>query len=350
MTFTRSAGIAGSLLLVGALSLSGGCGYKTPPVPPQTVVPKAIEDLRYTLDNKGALLTWSYPVETVSGDDIEQILGFELYRAEIPLADFCGTCPIPWGQPLEVEGGFAAVEQRNTAEHFSGLLRSGNTYFFKVTSRTSWWAAGADSNIVSFVFHTPAAAPQDLRASVSGNTVRLDWSPVTTLIDGNPAELPLSYQVMKSTDGNQYGEIGEPRKATSFNDAEVESGNSYYYKVKSALLLEDAVVDGSLSESVVVNVKDSVPPPRVTGVTVVASAGNVRVFWDAVTADDLAGYVIYRRSADQKSGVRIGEVGATQTIFTDNTAPAQAGVYYSIAAVDKEGNEGKRSPETTTRH
>ncbi|MEE4242744.1 MAG: hypothetical protein V2I36_14855 [Desulfopila sp.] len=350
MKLKKSIWFAGTILLTGTL-LSGGCGYKTDPVPPQTVVPQAIEDLSYTLDKEGARLSWSYPLETVSGKTIEQILSFELYRAEMPLADFCGGCPIPFGEPLQLPGGAAGVEERNTTEYLSGMLRSGNKYFFKVRSRTSWWAASADSNIVSFVFHTPAGAPVDLKAVSAEGSVRLSWSPVTTLVDGSPAEFPLTYQVMKSRDGRQYVETGELlQEKTSYVDQDVESGTTYHYKIKSSMLYENDRIDGSLSEAVSVKAKDAVPPPAVTGVTVVASAADIRIFWDGVTVDDLAGYTIYRRTEGENMARKIGEVGNTQTIFVDGTALPDGRVYYSVSAFDKEGNEGKKSAEATTRH
>ncbi len=350
MKLRKSSGIAGSLLLVAALSLSGGCGFKTPPVPPQTVVPKAIEDLRYTMEEEGARLTWTYPQEKVTGDNLEEILSFQLYRAEIPLDDFCSTCPIPFGEPIAVEGGAPGVEQRNTAEFYSGLLRSGNKYYFKVTSRTNWLAESEPSNIVSFVFHTPAAAPLDLRAAMAGNDVRLSWSPVKTLADGNSADLPLRYQVQKSTDGQQYSDIGAPLESTTYVDSGVERGNTYSYRVKSAMLLEEALVEGSLSSAVSINITDTVPPPQVSGVTVVASATNIRIFWDRVSAEDLAGYRIYRRLADDKESSRVGEVGPTQTIYTDNEMSGGDSAYYSVAAFDQDGNVGEKSEEVTTRH
>ena len=48
--------LAGALLLAGTLFLVGGCGYKTAPVPPDSIVPKAINDLRYSVSEKGVTL------------------------------------------------------------------------------------------------------------------------------------------------------------------------------------------------------------------------------------------------------------------------------------------------------
>ena len=350
MKFMKGSCFTGSLLLLGVLVLTLGCGLKTNPVPPQTVVPRAIDDLRYSLDDKGATLTWSYPLETIEGENITEILGFDLYRAEIPLEDFCSNCPIPFAKPLELPGGAAGVETRTTARHVSGLLRSGNKYFFKVTSRTSYFASSADSNIVTFVYHTPAAAPQNVTTLVGKDQVKLSWAPVTTLIDGKAADLKMNYQVLRSLDGKQFAKIGAAQPGTTYVDKKVQSGKTYYYAVETLMRYQDEILDGSRSEAVPAKVLDIEPPKRVTGVTVIASAKNYRVFWDSINIDDLAGYRIYRRLDGEKKMVKIAEVGRTQTLFIDETVPADAKVFYSVSAFDTQNNEGKLSEEATTRH
>lgn len=350
MKTTTKLGFAGSVIVAGMLVLSGGCGYKTPPVPPQSVVPKAIVDLDYSLDDKGARLTWSYPVETIDGRNLSAIDGFELYRAEIPLDNFCSSCPISFAEPIELPGGVTAMEERQTAQYASGMLRSGNKYFFKVRSRTSWWAASGDSNIVSFVYHTPAAAPQDLKASVDGTSVRLSWSPVDSLIDGGSAELPVTYQVVRSNNGKDFSEIGGLLQKTSFVDTEVASSTTYWYKVKSGMRFEGETLDGSLSPAVQARVLDTTAPPMVTGVTVIASAGDIRVFWDTTKADDLAGYRIYRRLQGEKQHTRVGDTGASTSLFVDTSVPSDTKVYYAVTAIDAAGNESELSKDATTRH
>jgi uncharacterized protein len=342
--------ITGTFLLSAFLMTAGGCGYKTEPVPPQAVVPEAINDLRYTLDENGARLSWSYPLQTVDNQDITAISSFDLYRAEMPLADFCRECPIPYSEPVEIAGGAVEKESRKTVEHYSGLLRSGNKYFFKVRSRTSWLAASRDSNVVSFVYHTPASAPQHVTTSLKGAEVKLSWAHVLTLIDGRSVDLPLSYRVLRSEDGTNYNAIAESLKATSFVDKDVEVGKTYNYRIQSNLRFQETVIDGSLSAVVSVEIVDTIPPPVVSGVTVIASAQNIRVFWDRAAADDLAGYRIYRRGAASKKLIQVGEVGASQTIFVDNEVPAETKLYYAVTAIDGSGNESALSEEATSRH
>ncbi len=146
-------GVLFTIMLGGVALFVGGCGYKNFPVPPESAVPKAIEDLRYQKKGDAVELVWSYPVETINGRDILQIPVFEVYRAEIVLEEYCPKCPIPFAKPIEVTGGEPLREgQRQVKRYTAGMLRRGHKYFFKVQARTNWWAASADSNIISFVW------------------------------------------------------------------------------------------------------------------------------------------------------------------------------------------------------
>lgn len=342
---------AGALLLAGALFL-GGCGYKTLPVPPEAIVPKAIDDLRYSVDEKGVILTWSYPVETIKGTDLTDIASFELYRAVVSLDSYCPTCPIPFGEPIVVPGGMIGKDGRRKGSYESALLRSGEKYFFKVRSRTSWWTASADSNIITFVWHTPAKAPATLQVEGGDRSVRLQWQAATQLIDGQPLDLPIQYQVLRSLDGKTFEDLATVGTGTSYTDASLQNGQKYFYKIQSVLQVDGNAVGGGMSEVVMTVPVDLTAPDVPTGVTVISFGNGFKVFWDKATAGDLQGYHIYRRAADQKKKERIGDVQAIYTIFEDTTVPADGQFYYSVTAYDsmKPANESKLSAEATVRH
>lgn len=340
----------GAVLLAGSLLLSG-CGYKTLPVPPETIVPKAVEDLRYTFNEKGVVLTWTYPSETIKGTDLTDISSFEVYRAVVAVDNYCPTCPIPFGEPVVLPGSMAGGEQRK-ASYESALLRSGEKYFFKVRSRTSWWAASADSNIVSFVWHMPAKAPEGVGVEAKDRSVQLRWLPPTLLMDGQPVDLPVQYQISRSADGKTYEEIGKPVQQTAYVDNNLRNGQQYFYRVQSLLEVEKNMVAGGMSEPVSAVPVDLAAPGVPAGVTVVSTGAGVKVFWEPVVAADLQGYHVYRRGAGQKKAERIGDVQAIYTIFEDKNVPASGGPYsYSVTSYDqmKPANESKPSAEASAR-
>ena len=342
---------AGALLLVGALFF-GGCGYKTLPVPPENIVPKAIEDLRYSVDEKGVVLTWSYPVETIQKTDLTDVASFEVYRAVVSLDSYCATCPIPFGEPIVIPGGMMSKDGRRKGTYESALLRSGEKYFFKVRSRTSWWATSADSNIVTFVWHIPAKATEGLQAAGGDSSVRLQWQPVTQLMDGQQLDLPVRYQVLRSLDGKEFAELGAVGTETNYTDSSVQNGQKYFYKIQSVLQVSGNDVSGGMSEVTTAVPVDLTPPEAPTGVTVVATLNGFKIFWENSPAKDLQGYHVYRRAADRKQKERIGDVEARYTIYEDNTVSAEGKFYYSVTAYDrmKPANESKSSIEATVRH
>lgn len=345
--------VAGFFLVAGSLTL-GGCGYKNQPVPPDSVVPVAVNDLRYAIDESGLTLNWTFPTKNVAGNDLTDVQSFELYRAVVPMEDYCGSCPIPFGEPIAIDGGLTSDSEKGTrqATYKSALLRSGHKYFFKVRSRISWWADSADSNIVSFVWHVPAKAPAELMVDAQDSLISLSWMPVTTMVDGKDlGDIDIRYQILRSENGKDFSPVGELVAENSFKDTRVMNGKSYSYKVQSFMLIDEENVEGGVSDAVTGSPVDMTPPVVVAGVTAIASDDDIKVIWNPSSDEDVAAYRIYRRLADQNKPEMIGEVKAIYTIFVDDNVPAGQRAYYSVTAVDNssKANESILSREATVR-
>lgn len=350
MKIASSQRLVGSILVIMTLFIVGGCGYKNEPVAPNRIVPKAIEDLQYTIDEKGVKLTWSYPIETIKGTDIVDIDSFDLYRAVIPLQDYCKNCPIPFGDPIEVPGGVTTEEERRIATYESSLLRPGHKYFFKVRSRNSWWASSADSNIVSFVWNVPVKAVDSVTVRGGDSSIMLSWSPVTSYIDDSPVDGPVKYQILRSLGGKGFEKIGDPIGTTTYTDRNVAAAKKYFYKIQSIMEFDGNVISGGISDSFSAMAVDRTPPDAPTGVTAVRTGKGIKVFWNRI--DDAENYRIYRRKADEGALKMIGEVKGIYTIFEDTTASEDISYFYSVTAVDRAqpGNESAKSAEATIRH
>ena len=344
--------VAGAVLLTGTLFFTGGCGYKTTPVPPDAIVPKAIEDLRYAVSEKGVTLTWTFPKETIKGTDLTDISTFDVYRAVVPVKDYCPTCPIPFSEAVQVPGGVVDPEGDRQGTYETALLRSGHKYFFKVNARTSWWAASADSNIVSFIWHTPAKGPDGVEVKGGDSSATVSWQPVTSLMNGQDPGYPVMYRVQRSKDNVAFSPVGEMLSSTSFVDSGLQNEQTYYYRVQSVLMVEGNPVDGGLSAAVSVVPLDQTAPAPPTGITVVETAGGIKVFWDKSREADVKGYRVYRRQGDEKEARFVAEVPAAYTIYEDKDVPAGVSVFYSITAYDKMDvpNESEKSREVGVRH
>jgi len=344
--------VAGAILLSGTLFLVGGCGYKTDPVPPDSIVPQAIEDLRYSVSEKGVTLTWTFPQETIRGTDLTDITTFDVYRAVVPMDDYCPTCPIPFSEAIQVAGGVVDPESTRQGTYETSLLRSGHKYFFKVHARTSWWAASPDSNIVSFVWHIPAKGPESLTAEGGDSSAVISWQAVTQLMDGEDVTYPMLYQVQRSKDDVSFGNIGDATAETQFRDPALKNGETYHYKIQSILMVDGNAVSGGVSDSISVVAVDQMPPAPPAGVTVVQTAGGIKIFWDKSREVDVKGYRVYRRSVDETTLKQIGDVSGVYSIFEDIHVSAKGSYYYAVTAYDQAdpANESDMSQEAGIRH
>lgn len=335
-----------ALLLL--LPLFWGCGVKTNPVPPQQVVPRPISDLRYSLNEKGLVLQWSYPDRTMGGGKLGEVVSFEVFRAVVAEDSYCPTCPVPYGEPLLVPGGILPDKGRREASYESSLLRPGHRYFFKVRSRTGWWSASPDSNVVSFVWQIPPQAPEGLSAEARDGAVVLRWQPVAVLIDGSPAPAGIAYQVSRSRGGSGFEAVGDPVTALEYSDSGLENGKKYFYRVQAILGQEGSTVSGGSTAELAVTPVDRTPPAMPRQVTAVRVAEGVRVFWQAPSDNDLAGYRIYRRAEGEARATLVGEVNVPYTLFVDARVPARGDEWaYAVTAVDgaQPANESKASAE-----
>lgn len=340
----------GSLVCCLGLMLTtlSGCGYKNDPVAPQALVPVPIDDLRYELTDNGAVLHWSYPTETVSGEDLTEIDSFMLYRAEVPAADYCDTCPVPFDSPIKVDGGVIPEREGKRATSYDiGFLRPGHKYFFKVLSRTGWLTPSADSNQVSFTWETPPAVPQNLVAEASDSMVSLQWQPVSEHLDGSTADA-IKYQVARKEDKGSFKNIGELLTMPEYVDTEVNGGHTYTYRVQALSEYEGDMVAGEFSTPYQAEVIDLFAPATPENVTTVRTANSVKIFWDQGDEADLAGFRIYRRLGNEDALIMIGEVKMPYNIYEDTEAPDEnMYVYYSVSSFDESDppNESERSAE-----
>lgn len=312
------------------------CGYKTDLVPPQATVPARIKNLKYMLDETGVTLTWSYPTKTTKGSAIHEIRAFELFRAVIPEEDYCPDCPIRFGPFLEIKGGPVIVDKKNvTAEYHESLLRPNHRYFYKVRSRAGWLLAGQNSNIVSFLWNTPVDAPLNLKIKTGDKAVTLSWKKPAGLIDGSPVMNPIFFQVVRSQTDDNFRPIGEPTEGMTFTDHAVENGKTYFYRVRPIIKTHNTRAGGKLSKVVSGAPRDMTPPAPPQYITVIKMETGIRIVWEAVVEEDLAGHRIYRREAASREPVLIGETGASRTVYIDVNPPKESETwFYSITSYD----------------
>jgi fibronectin type 3 domain-containing protein len=79
----------------------------------------------------------------------------------------------------------------------------------------------------------------------------------------------------------------------------------------------------------------------------VSQAPSIDLTWNPDTDRDLAGYFVYRRTAEETSATKISDKPLPGPAFSDARVTAGITYFYSVSAVDMRGNESQRSEETS---
>ncbi len=99
---------------------------------------------------------------------------------------------------------------------------------------------------------------------------------------------------------------------------------------------------------------DSTPPPVPSELKSDSGSEQIALQWDAVDAEDLDGYNIYRSTSTLPSGSvsslsPVNESPVAEPSFTDVTVENGTVYAYRVTGVDESGNESDPSDETTVR-
>jgi hypothetical protein len=207
------------------------------------------------------------------------------------------------------------------------------------------------SNVVVAPTLVAAPAPSDVSAEMTANGVVVRWRSMQP-----PPSRVRVYRQLMPLAANAAPAAPEvvatlPGTAVSFLDTGVERNRTYRYFVRSVVTSGTQEVESSDSAVVPVIAKDVFPPPVPSGLQAVLTPGSapgtiasVDLSWSPVTASDLAGYNVYRRSGSQAAWERRNTTPLFTPVFHDTAAAQQPGTFeYAVTAFDQDGNESAKS-------
>jgi fibronectin type 3 domain-containing protein len=338
--------VAACLILV--LTTAVACGRKTPPLVPDSPRPAVIQGIKVMTRDTGAFLSWPIPTKNIEGRDIasSDIRQFRIYRAEI------GRDRKKGRYKLYAEINMAdpsPAEVRNNRVFWSDRnLKYGQVYGYQVRAVSVRGGVSPVSEDVRAAPLLSLAVPQGPAAQANDSSIQLSWAPVTTRMDGSHYEGFVGYNLYRGTEKSRSDELPlnkEPLRTNSFKDTTVSNDTTYYYMVRSVDSPALPWRESLDSEEVSATPRDTTPPARPTGLTVVPGVGRAFLTWNENKEPDLAGYNVYRSTRSGKGYVKLTDKALTRTIFSDERAKQDVVYYYIITAVDKVGNESAASVE-----
>ena len=213
----------------------------------------------------------------------------------------------------------------------TSYIEDGNTYYYKVRALDANGTAGAWSSIVSVTYRAAStgtlSAPSVTGGKDSQGRPTLKWNAVS-----GAAKYEVYRARSKDGDYIKYSTV----TGTSYtNTSYIESGNTYYYKVRA---LKSDGTAGAWSSVVSVTYKQTLSAPAVTGGN--DAQGRPTLTWNAVSG--AAKYEVYR--ARSKDGTYSKYSTTTGTAYTNSSyLTSGATYYYKVRALDANGNAGPYS-------
>ena len=206
----------------------------------------------------------------------------------------------------------------------TSYIEDGNTYYYKVRALDANGTAGAWSSVVSVTYKQTLSAPSVTGGNDAQGRPTLKWNAVSGAA---------KYEVYRARSMNgDYIKYSTVTGTSYTNTSYIESGNTYYYKVRA---LDANGTAGAWSSVVSVTYKQTLPAPTVTGGN--DSQGRPTLKWKAVSG--AAKYEVYR--ARSMNGDYIKYSTVTGTSYT-NISYIENGntYYYKVRALDADGTAG----------
>ena len=210
----------------------------------------------------------------------------------------------------------------------TSYIEDGNTYYYKVRALKSDGTAGAWSSIVSVTYRAASTGTLPAPTVTGGNDAQgrptLKWNAVSGAA---------KYEVYRARSMNgDYIKYSTVTGTSYTNTSYIESGNTYYYKVRA---LDANGTAGAWSSVVSVTYKQTLSAPSVTGGN--DAQGRPTLKWNAVSG--AAKYEVYR--ARSMNGDYIKYSTVTGTSYT-NISYIENGntYYYKVRALDADGTAG----------
>ncbi len=338
----------GAVCLLALAAALGGCGKQGNPVPPFRAVPAKTADLKVRQQDGRILLDFNFPQTTAAGTALGGISAVEVWEALQPAPREGKPAPLDARvfQAAAVLKLTVGQKDLATATFGSRILipiplpeapaatpaapaTAARYYAVRTVGPTG--EKSDFSNQVALVPGTPPAAPERLSVTGRPDGVLVEWSGT----DG-----ATGYNIYRR--GADERSLGQPIHAAaaeerSWVDSGARMGQSYIYGV-TAMAGQDPLVESGVASEQEIRFQDRFPPPPPLELVALAEGGRVRLIWRTSEAEDLAGYLVYRRGAEGDFE-RLTDQALQETEYIDATASPGQTYSYRVTAVDQIGNE-----------
>ncbi|HLW43471.1 MAG TPA: fibronectin type III domain-containing protein [Candidatus Acidoferrales bacterium] len=359
-----------------------GCAAPGQPITRRPPAPTPVSDLSARQIGNSVSVTFTLPKQTVQGRPLTAAPQVDIYRQFVPASAAAERTSLAAPSQQIVTIPSQTLQQYRAGEpySFSDVLsaaelsaHAGSEAVYMVRTRTANHDS-ANSNLVAIPIFPAPQPVTNLQGQVTRSAIILSWTPAETPeAAATLGPVSLRYRIYRSSKTSaapstspmndvgkrasvsaasipfeQIAELSEP----PYRDSNFTFGQTYAYHVVTVAQYGASAVESEASPTVEVTPRDTFPPPAPTGlVAAVAPAtastpAHVNLSWNISTEPNVAGYNIYRSTADTVSVDRWDRLTSSPLLtpaFRDIPEVSGKQYFYRVTVVDTFGNESAPS-------
>lgn len=200
-------------------------------------------------------------------------------------------------------------------------------------------------SIEKIMTRTPPRAIQDLKFGREGKVVVLNWSRPQTDSEDQPLTAIAGYKVYRRIYQGKNPGAFHAINTTALTGAyyeDYDTGTDGEYEYQVASLLSERI-ESAPSNQVKIKIHDTFPPDIPANLVIFTANDHIFLTWEAGRDHDLDHYIVYRKLSKNED-FKLLAAAVSENFYRDRQIVKGQLYIYTIAAVDKKGNESETSP------
>jgi fibronectin type 3 domain-containing protein len=226
-------------------------------------------------------------------------------------------------------------------------VKEGAKYTYKVAliDLSEKEFTSAEQTITVSPHQPPSQPPKNLKAEAKDSEVFLSWE-YPPYKGGNDIVVGFNIYSKGEKDNKFYKITPVPllrwEGTLSYRDLDVDNGYTYDYYITSVDMIG---AESAPSNTVSAKPVDKTPPAIPSGLETASDEGKINIKWSLNLELDIAGYNIFRATSINGDYTKLNKelIDPDSPFYTDEDVESGKLYFYRVSAVDRAGNESKRS-------
>jgi hypothetical protein len=137
-------------------------------------------------------------------------------------------------------------------------------------------------------------------------------------------------------------------ESTAYTETIKKFGGKYSFKVSALYSVSGFQIESETTESRMLEIVDTFPPDEPKNPHALATSDSISVSWNSSRAEDLRGYLVFRREGENGPWKRLTDEPQRGTIYRDTDIKPGVEYSYRIQAIDQAGNRSEFSQIVST--